>query len=104
MIKLMQGDLLKQDDVDAIVNTVNCVGVMGKGIALQFKNKWPTNFTEYTTACKEGRGRSERPQAGRKGSWQRVWGAGHPPCGGKIGHFRVFPAARTTGYSSKCPF
>jgi O-acetyl-ADP-ribose deacetylase (regulator of RNase III) len=55
MIKLMQGDLLKQDDVDAIVNTVNCVGVMGKGIALQFKNKWPTNFTEYTTACKEGR-------------------------------------------------
>ena len=32
------GDLLRQDDVDAIVNTVNCVGVMGKGIALQFKN------------------------------------------------------------------
>jgi len=39
MITVMQGDLLKQDDVDAIVNTINCVGVMGKGIALQFKNK-----------------------------------------------------------------
>ncbi|MBX3670434.1 MAG: macro domain-containing protein [Rhodocyclaceae bacterium] len=54
MIKFMQGDLLKQDDVDAIVNTVNCVGVMGKGIALQFKNKWPANFAEYAAACKSG--------------------------------------------------
>ncbi len=54
MIKLTQGDLLKQDDVDAIVNTVNCVGVMGKGIALQFKNKWPDNFIAYAAACKAG--------------------------------------------------
>ena len=54
MIKLTQGDLLKQDDVDVIVNTVNCVGVMGKGIALQFKNKWPANFTAYAAACKAG--------------------------------------------------
>ena len=54
MIRLTQGDLLKQDDVDAIVNTVNCVGVMGKGIALQFKNKWPDNFTRYAAACKAG--------------------------------------------------
>lgn len=54
MIKLTQGDLLKQDDVDAIVNTVNCVGVMGKGIALQFKNKWPANFKAYVAACKAG--------------------------------------------------
>ena len=51
-IKITQGDLLKQDDVDAIVNTVNCVGVMGKGIALQFKNKWPANFSAYEAACK----------------------------------------------------
>ncbi len=50
----MQGDLLKQHDVDAIVNTVNCVGVMGKGIALQFKKKWPTNFKAYAEACKAG--------------------------------------------------
>lgn len=46
------GDLLKQHDVDAIVNTVNCVGVMGKGIALQFKKKWPANFKAYAAACK----------------------------------------------------
>ena len=55
MIKLIQGDLLEQDDVDAIVNAVNCVGVMGKGIALQFKHRWPANFTEYTAACKAGK-------------------------------------------------
>lgn len=51
-ITIKQGDLLRQDDVDAIVNTVNCVGVMGKGIALQFKNKWPANYSAYEAACK----------------------------------------------------
>lgn len=60
MIKLTQGDLLKQNDVDAIVNTVNCVGVMGKGIALQFKNKWPDNFAKYAAACKAGQVRPGR--------------------------------------------
>ena len=48
-----KGDLLKED-VEAIVNTVNCVGVMGKGIALQFKQKWPQNFKAYAAACKRG--------------------------------------------------
>lgn len=51
-ITLTHGDLLKQDDVDAIVNTVNCVGIMGKGIALQFRNKWPENFRAYEAVCK----------------------------------------------------
>lgn len=59
-IHLTYGDLLKQDDVDAIVNTVNCVGVMGKGIALQFKNKWPGNFAAYLAACKAGKVRPGR--------------------------------------------
>ena len=54
VIKRFNGDLLEQNDVDAIVNTVNCVGVMGKGIALQFKRRWLTNFTEYAAACKVG--------------------------------------------------
>jgi O-acetyl-ADP-ribose deacetylase (regulator of RNase III) len=53
-VQLTHGDLLKQDAVDAIVNTVNCVGVMGKGIALQFKNKWPGNFERYQAACRAG--------------------------------------------------
>jgi O-acetyl-ADP-ribose deacetylase (regulator of RNase III) len=60
VISLVKGDLLKQNDVDALVNAVNCVGVMGKGIALQFKRKWPAAFTQYATACKAGRVRPGR--------------------------------------------
>ena len=44
------GDLLKED-VQAYVNTVNCVGIMGKGIALQFKLKHPENYKLYKKAC-----------------------------------------------------
>lgn len=47
------GDLLKAD-TQAVVNTVNCVGVMGKGIALQFKRRYPGVFTAYERACKAG--------------------------------------------------
>lgn len=50
MIEWTRGDILK-DDSEAIVNTVNCVGVMGRGIALQFKNAWPENFKAYAAAC-----------------------------------------------------
>jgi len=39
---------------DCIVNTVNCEGVMGKGIALQFKQKYPKMFSEYKKACFRG--------------------------------------------------
>ncbi len=54
MITLKHGDILSAD-VDAIVNTVNCVGVMGKGIALQFKMKYPENYTFYKKVCNNGR-------------------------------------------------
>jgi len=47
------GDLFK-DDAVAKVCTVNCVGVMGKGIALQFKKRYPLMFTQYQKACREG--------------------------------------------------
>jgi O-acetyl-ADP-ribose deacetylase (regulator of RNase III) len=53
MIHYTTGDLL-QDSAEAIVNTVNCVGVMGRGIALQFKKKFPENFKAYEQACKQG--------------------------------------------------
>ena len=52
-VKIASGDLLEQR-VDAIVNTVNTVGVMGKGIALQFKRKWPANLKAYEAACNRG--------------------------------------------------
>lgn len=51
MITLTNGDILKAD-TDALVNTVNCVGIMGRGIALQFKKAYPANFKAYETACK----------------------------------------------------
>ncbi len=52
MIEYKSGDLLKEE-ADAIVNTVNCVGVMGRGIALQFKNAFPANYKAYEAACKK---------------------------------------------------
>jgi O-acetyl-ADP-ribose deacetylase (regulator of RNase III) len=54
MITYIQGNLLDAS-VEALVNTVNTVGVMGKGIALMFKEKFPENFSQYADACKEGR-------------------------------------------------
>lgn len=44
------GDMFAEP-VDALVNTVNCVGVMGKGVALEFKQRWPENFKAYKAAC-----------------------------------------------------
>jgi O-acetyl-ADP-ribose deacetylase (regulator of RNase III) len=51
MIDFTSGDLLKCE-ADALVNAVNCVGVMGRGIALQFKHAFPENFRAYEAACK----------------------------------------------------
>jgi O-acetyl-ADP-ribose deacetylase (regulator of RNase III) len=51
MLIYTQGNLLKAD-VDALVNTVNTVGVMGKGIALMFKEQFPENFRAYEAACR----------------------------------------------------
>ena len=50
MIYFKDGDIFK-DTSEAIVNAVNCVGVMGKGIALKFKEKYPNNYIMYKTAC-----------------------------------------------------
>ena len=58
-IELRTGDIFKAD-ADAIVNTVNCVGIMGRGIALQFKNAYPSNFKAYKAACD-----AEQVQPGR---------------------------------------
>lgn len=52
MIEFRRDNLLEAD-VEALVNTVNTVGVMGKGIALQFKKKFPENFKAYARACKK---------------------------------------------------
>jgi O-acetyl-ADP-ribose deacetylase (regulator of RNase III) len=59
MIEYRSGDILKSE-AEALVNTVNCVGVMGRGIALQFKNAFPENFKAYAAACQR-----EQVQPGR---------------------------------------
>ncbi|TQE99651.1 MAG: macro domain-containing protein [Spiribacter salinus] len=59
MIEYKSGDILRED-AQALVNTVNCVGVMGRGIALQFKKAFPKNFNAYASACK-----NEEVQPGR---------------------------------------
>lgn len=52
-IEMMKGNLLGAD-VQALVNAVNCVGIMGKGIALQFKYQYPDMYAEYVRACWRG--------------------------------------------------
>jgi O-acetyl-ADP-ribose deacetylase (regulator of RNase III) len=54
MIERGQGNLLEAQ-VDALVNTVNTEGVMGKGIALQFKKAFPSSYEEYRRECDAGR-------------------------------------------------
>jgi O-acetyl-ADP-ribose deacetylase (regulator of RNase III) len=53
MIQFVSGNLLEAK-VEALVNTVNTVGVMGKGLALQFKQAFPENFKAYQAAVKAG--------------------------------------------------
>ncbi len=66
MIQEAHGNLLDAD-AEALVNTVNTVGVMGKGVALQFKRAFPANYKAYKRACDKG-----EVQLGR----MFVWDAG----------------------------
>ena len=52
MVEYKVGDIFAfAEDAEALVNTVNCVGVMGRGVALQFKRAFPANFKAYAAAC-----------------------------------------------------
>lgn len=53
MVSYLKGDLFEYG-ADCLVNAVNCEGVMGKGLALQFKTRFPENFKSYVKACKSG--------------------------------------------------
>jgi O-acetyl-ADP-ribose deacetylase (regulator of RNase III) len=53
MIEYVQGDLLDAD-AEALVNAVNLAGVMGKGVALAFRQRFPENFESYRDACQRG--------------------------------------------------
>jgi len=49
-MKILVGDILKSK-AQTLINTVNCVGVMGKGIALEFKKRFPEMFEDYIKKC-----------------------------------------------------
>lgn len=53
VMRFKTGDLFAEE-AEALVNTVNCVGVMRRGIALQFKRAFPSNFKAYAAQCKRG--------------------------------------------------
>lgn len=53
MVKVLIGDMF-ESKAQTLVNTVNCVGVMGKGIALEFKNRFPYMFRDYAARCEKG--------------------------------------------------
>jgi len=69
MIMYETGNLLDAD-TEALVNTVNTVGVMGKGIALQFKEKFPQNFAFYVDACKKAWSEPGKCWLPRKFRWK----------------------------------
>jgi O-acetyl-ADP-ribose deacetylase (regulator of RNase III) len=69
-MKFRTGDILEAD-AEALINTVNCVGIMGRGIALQFKNKFPGNFKAYAAACERG-----EVQPGRMFVFETNWVTG----------------------------
>lgn len=59
-MKILIGNIF-DSDAKTLVNTVNCVGVMGKGVALEFKRRYPDMFKEYEILCKEGKVRPGHP-------------------------------------------
>lgn len=60
MVKVLIGDLFKSK-AQTLVNTVNCVGIMGKGVALEFKKRFPEMFEDYEQRCKRGEVKLGRP-------------------------------------------
>jgi O-acetyl-ADP-ribose deacetylase (regulator of RNase III)/uncharacterized protein YwgA len=60
MVRTLVGDLF-ESNAQTLVNTVNCVGVMGKGVALGFKKRFPEMYEDYVRRCKAGEVRLGRP-------------------------------------------
>jgi O-acetyl-ADP-ribose deacetylase (regulator of RNase III) len=60
MVKILMSDLLKSN-AQTVVNTVNCVGIMGKGIALKFKEQFPDMFDDYVARCNRKEVRLGKP-------------------------------------------
>jgi uncharacterized protein YwgA/O-acetyl-ADP-ribose deacetylase (regulator of RNase III) len=59
-VRLLIGDIFKSE-AQTLVNTVNCVGVMGKGLALEFKKRFPDMYEDYVKRCRQGEVRLGKP-------------------------------------------
>jgi O-acetyl-ADP-ribose deacetylase (regulator of RNase III) len=59
-VEVIKGDIF-QSGAQTLVNTVNCVGVMGKGLALEFKKRFPGMYQDYVQRCKMGKVRLGEP-------------------------------------------
>ena len=60
MVTFVKGDIFKSP-AQVLTNTVNCVGVMGKGVALEFKNRYPQMFGDYKSKCDHGKVKPGQP-------------------------------------------
>lgn len=60
MVTFVTGDIFKSS-AQVLTNTVNCVGVMGKGLALQFKSRYPRMYEDYKFRCNQGEVKSGEP-------------------------------------------
>jgi O-acetyl-ADP-ribose deacetylase (regulator of RNase III)/uncharacterized protein YwgA len=65
MVDILVGDLF-ESEAQTLVNTVNCVGVMGKGVALEFKKRFPDMYADYLRRCERGEVRLGRPYLFRR--------------------------------------
>ena len=60
MVTFVKGDIFKSP-AQVLTNTVNCVGVMGKGVALEFKSRYPKMFGDYKAKCDQGKVKPGQP-------------------------------------------
>ena len=60
MLKVLTGNLF-ESKAGSLVNTVNCIGIMGKGVALEFKKRFPAMFEDYARRCGLGQVRLGEP-------------------------------------------
>jgi O-acetyl-ADP-ribose deacetylase (regulator of RNase III) len=60
VVTFVKGDIFKSP-AQVLTNTVNCVGVMGKGVALEFKNRYPQMFGDYKSKCDQGKVKPGQP-------------------------------------------
>lgn len=74
MVRVVTGDILRSR-AQTLVNTVNCVGVMGKGIALAFKKEFPDMYEDYVRRCKAGEVKLGRPYCSAPRKVNRAYAA-----------------------------